>query len=86
MYSYEYNTFSSEKQQTVIWQVLRLSSSPERARPYVEASERKLPDIGFFGTSSTEKKEGIKKLQLERVSKQTIYILIRAFSEIRILS
>ena len=27
-----------------MWQVLRLSPSPERARPYVEASERKLRD------------------------------------------
>ena len=53
-----------------MWQVLRLSPSLERARPYVEASEQKVRDVGF----------------LERVSKQSIYILIRAFSKIRILS
>ena len=66
-------------------QVLRLSSSLEKARGYVEASERKLRDFGFFGTSSKSKKE-IKKFQRERVSKQLIFILIRAFSKIRILS
>ena len=38
----------SEKQYTVMWQVLWLSPSPERARSYVEASERKLRDFGFF--------------------------------------
>ena len=32
-----------------MWQVLRLSPLPERARPLVEASERKLRDVrGFF--------------------------------------
>ena len=68
-----------------MWQVLRLSPSSERARPYVEASERKLRDVGFFETSSKSKKE-IKKFQRERVSKQLLCILIRAFSKIRILS
>ena len=48
VYSYRYTTFSSEKQYTVMWQVLRLSPSPERARPYVEFSERKLQDFGFL--------------------------------------
>ena len=57
----------------------------ERAMPYVEASERKLRDVGLFLTSSMSKEE-IKKFQRERVSKQSIYILIRAFSKIRILS
>ena len=38
----------SEKQYTVTWQVLWLSPSPEQARPYVEASERKLRDVGFL--------------------------------------
>ena len=38
----------SEKQYTVMWQVLWLSPSPEQARPYVEASERKLRDVGFL--------------------------------------
>ena len=55
----------SEKQYTsVMWQVLWLSPSPEQARPYVEASERKLRDVGFFGTSSKSRKE-IEKFQRE---------------------
>ena len=73
VYSHSYTTFSNEKQYTVMWQVLRLSPSLERARPYVEASERKLRDVGFFGTSSKSKEE-IKQFQRERVSKQLIYI------------
>ena len=73
-----YTTFSCEKQYTVMWQVLWLSPSPEQARPYAEASERKLRDVGFFGTYSRSKEE-IKKFQRERVSKQLIYILIRGF-------
>ena len=87
VYSRRYTTFSSEKQYTVMWQVLRLSPSLERAGIYVEASERKLRvrDVGFFGTSSKLKEE-IKKFQRERVSKQLIDILIRAFPKIRILS
>ena len=55
----------SEKQYTsIMWQVLWLSPSPEQARPYVEASERKLRDVGFFGTSSKSRKE-IEKFQRE---------------------
>ena len=54
-----------------MWQVLWLSTSPERTRPYVEASERKFRDVGFFGTSSKSKEE-IKKSQRERVSKQLL--------------
>ena len=54
----------SEKQYTVMWQVLWLSPSPEQARPYVEASERKLQDVGFFGTSSKSRAE-IEKFQRE---------------------
>ena len=50
-----------------MWQILRLSPSLERARPYVEASERKLRDVGVFGTSSKSKEE-IKKIQRERDS------------------
>ena len=68
-----------------MWQVLRLSPSPERARPYVETSQRKLRDVVFFGTSSKSNK-GNKKFQRERVFKQLIYILIRAFFKIRILN
>ena len=68
-----------------MWQVLLLSPSLERARPYVEGSERKLRDFGFFGTSSKSKEE-IKKFQRELVSEQLSYISIRAFSKIRILS
>ena len=45
----------SEKQYTVMWQVLWLSPSPKQARPYVEASERKLRDVGYFGTSSNSR-------------------------------
>ena len=41
-----------------------LSPSPEQARPYVEASERKLEEVGFFGTSSKSRKE-IEKFQRE---------------------
>ena len=85
MYSHRYTTFSGEKQYTVMWQVLWLSPSPERTRSYVEISERKLRDVGFFGTSSKSKDE-IKKFQCEKVSKQLLYILIGAFSKIRILS
>ena len=85
VYSHRCTTFSSEKQCTVMWQVPRLSTSPELARPYVKASERKLRDVGFFGTSSNSKEE-IKEFQCERVSEQLLYILIRAFSKIRILS
>ena len=84
-YSHRYTTFSSGKQYTVMWQVLRLSPSLEWTRPYVEASKRKLRDVGCFGTSSKSKEE-IKNFKRERVSKQLIYILIRAFSKIRILS
>ena len=54
----------SEKQYTVMWQVIWLSPSPEKARPYVEVSERKLRDIGFFGTSSKSREE-IEKFQRE---------------------
>ena len=54
----------SEKQYTVMWQVLWLSPSPEQARPYAEASERKLQDVDFFGTSSKSRKE-IEKFQSE---------------------
>ena len=85
MYSHRYTIFSGEKQYTVMWQVLWLSPLSERTRPYVEASERKLRDVGFFGTSSKSKEE-IKNFQRERVSKQLLYILIRAFSKMRILS
>ena len=67
MYSHGYTTFSSEKQYTVMWQVLWLSPSSERTRPCVETSERKLRDVGFFGTSSKSKEE-INKFQRERVS------------------
>ena len=55
-----------------MWQVLWLSPSPERIRPYVEASERKLRDVGFFGTGCKSKEE-IKKSQREQVSKQLLY-------------
>ena len=65
-----------------MWQVERLSPSLEQARPYVEASERKLREVGFLGTSSKSKEE-IQKFQRERASKQLIYILIRASSKIR---
>ena len=78
VYSHRYTTFYREKQYTVMWQVLRLSPSLKRAMLYVEASERKLRDNSFFGTSSKSKK-GIKKFQREQVSKQSIYISIRAF-------
>ena len=79
VYSHRYTTFSIEKKQyTVVWQVQRLSPSSEQARSYVEGSKRKLRDVSFFGTSSKSKKE-IKKFQRELVSKQLLYILIRAF-------
>ena len=68
-----------------MWQVLRLSPLPERARPQVETSKRNLRDVGFFGTSSKSKEE-IKKFQREHVFNQLLYILIRAFSKIRVLS
>ena len=57
-----------------MWQALRLSTSVERARPYVEASERKFRDVGFSFGASSKSKEEIKKFQLKRVSKQLIYI------------
>ena len=63
---------------TVIWQVLRLSPSPERARSYVETSERKFRDVGFFGTRAKSKEE-IKKFQRGRISEQLLYIVLRAF-------
>ena len=47
-----------------MWQVLWLSASPEQARPHAEASEQKLRDVGFFGTSAKSKEE-IEKLQCE---------------------
>ena len=47
-----------------MWQVLWLSPSPEQARPYVEASERKLRDVSVFGTSSKSREE-IGKFQRE---------------------
>ena len=40
-----------------MWQVPRLSPSLERARPHVEASERRLRDVGFFGTCPKSKEE-----------------------------
>ena len=73
-----YNKFSSGKQYTVMWQVLRSSPSLEQARPYVEASERKLRDVGFFGTSFKSKEE-IKKFQRKRVSKQLIQHFYQRF-------
>ena len=39
VYSHGYSTFSSGKQYTVMWQVLWLSPSSERTRPYLETSE-----------------------------------------------
>ena len=42
VYSLRYAVLLVKKQYTVMWQVLWLSPSPEQARPYVEASERKL--------------------------------------------
>ena len=62
MYSRRYTTFSSYKQYTVMWQALWLSPSPEWARPYVEDSERKLRDVGVFGTSFKSREE-IEKFQ-----------------------
>ena len=38
----------SEKQHTVMWQNLWLPPLPEQAKLYVEASERKLRDVGFL--------------------------------------
>ena len=67
MYYHGYTRFFIENQHTVMWQVLWLSPSSERTRLYVETSERKLRDVGFFGTSSKSKEE-IKKFQRERVS------------------
>ena len=57
-----------------MWEVLWLSRSSERTRPYVETLERKLREVGFLGTSSKSNEE-IKKFQRERVSKQLLYIL-----------
>ena len=68
-----------------MWQILRLSPSPERASPYVKASERKLWDVGFFETGSKSREE-IEKFQREWLSKQLLYTSIGAFSKIRILS
>ena len=48
VYSHRYAAFFNEKQYTVMFQVLWLSPSSEQARPYVEASERKLRDVGLF--------------------------------------
>ena len=45
------------KTNTVMWQVLWLSPSSERTRPYFETSERKLRGIAFFGTGSKLKDE-----------------------------
>ena len=42
-------------------------------------------ETSVFGTNC-KSKEKIKKFQRKRVSKQLLYILIRAFSKIRILS
>ena len=66
--------FYSGKQYIVMCQVL----SPERDRPYVEASERKLQEVGFFGTSSQSREE-IEKLQRESLSKHLLYISISFF-------
>ena len=73
MHSHRYTIFSSEKQHTVMWQVLWLSPSSEPTRPYVEASEQKFQDVGVFGTSKGKSKEKIKKIKHERVSKQLFY-------------
>ena len=59
-----YTAFFSEKQYALMSQVLWLSPSPEQARRYVEASERKLLDVSFFGTSS-KSREKIEKFQRE---------------------
>ena len=46
-----------------MWQVLWLSPSAERTRPYAEASERKLPDVrGFMELVPTEVKEENKNI------------------------
>ena len=84
VYSLIYAAFFGEKQYTVMWQVLWLSPSPQQARPYAEASERKLRDVGFFGTSYKSREE-IEKFQREWLSKKLPYISTRAFSKIRIL-
>ena len=49
-----------EKQYTVMWHVLWLFPSPKQARPYVEASERKLRDVGFF--NKIQVKRGNRKI------------------------
>ena len=86
MYYYGYTRFFIENQYTIMWHVLWLITIRlERTRPYVETSQRKLRDVSFFGTSSKSKEE-IKKFQREKLSQQLLYILIRAFSKIRILS
>ena len=64
-----------------MWQVLWLSPSPEQARPYVEASELQLQDVGFLGTSSKSREE-IEKFQREAVALN----FNQSFSKIHILS
>ena len=50
-------------------QVLWSSPSLERVRPYTEASERKLLDVRFLGTSFKSREE-IENFQPEPLSKQ----------------
>ena len=64
LYSSRYAAFLVKNNIQLCGKFYGLSPSPEQARPYVEASERKLRDVGFFGTSSKSKEE-IKKFQRE---------------------
>ena len=87
VYFHRYTTFSSEKQRTVMWQALQLSHHQNRPgniricrNLWTKAVRRR-----FFGTSF-KSREQIEKFQRKRLSKQLLYISIRAFSKIRILS
>ena len=48
VYSLRCAAFLVKNNMPLWWQVLWLSPSPEQTRPYVEASERKLRDVGFL--------------------------------------
>ena len=75
----------SDKQYTVMWQVLWLSPSPEQARPSVEASERKLRDIGFLELVPSQGRKS-KKSNVNNFLSSCFKVIIRAFSKIHILS
>ena len=85
MYSHRYTTFSSENNTRLCGKFYGYPHHQNGPGHMLKPPNESFETSGFFGTGSKFKEE-IKKFQREAVSKQLLYILIRAFSKIRILS